>query len=210
MKKIRKTIIIMMLVSIMFITKCYAISLSKELDIVKLATVGLQQTNFKVRFSGEPKVSNADKVTAYISTDMDATINVIGLTMNENIETVTYVVQNTSTDLSAKFDVEIVNSNKEYFNIDVDVQKSTLTKGEATKVTVKIELIKAPIRETEKTMIGIQLKATPIQPTENNTLKPTIDNQNSNTNTNSNQYDYNEKDDTPKTGIWKFRDIFWR
>lgn len=204
MKKIKKIFIIQILILIVLVTTSNASMFKKENSSVQVATVGTNQTNFKVRFSGEPKVSNKDRVNAYISTDSSATINVTGLTMQNNIETVTYVVQNTSTELSAKFDVEVVNSNNEYFKIDVDTSKTLLKKGEATNIIVKIELIKQPIKETEKTLLGIQLKASPVQPIENNNSYPTNNNQN------SNKDDYNAKDETPKTGIWKFREVFWR
>ena len=204
MKKIRKIIIIQILILIILVTTSNATMFKKENSSVQAATVGTNQTNFKVRFSGEPKVSNEDRVNAYISSNCSAAINVTGLTMQNNIEYVTYVVQNTSADLSAKFDVETVNSNNEYFKIDVDMPKDVLTKGEAVTVIVKIELIKQPIKEIEKTLIGIKLKASPLQPTENNNSYPSINDQD------SNQVDYNEKDETPKTGIWKFREIFGR
>ena len=204
MKKIRKIIIIQILILIILVTTSNATMFKKENSSKLMATVGTNQTSFKVRFSGNPKVSNEDRVNAYISSNCSAAINVTGLTMQNNIEYVTYVVQNTSADLSAKFDVETVNSNNEYFKIDVDMPKDVLTKGEAVTVTVKIELIKQPIKEIEKTVIGIKLKASPLQPTENNNSYPTNNNQN------SNKDDYNEKDETPKTGIWKFREIFGR
>ena len=204
MKKIKKIFITQILILIILVTTSNATMFKKENSSKLMTTVGTNQTSFKVIFSGNPKVSNEDRVNAYISSNCSAAINVTGLTMQNNIEYVTYVVQNTSADLSAKFDVETVNSNNEYFKIDVDMPKDVLTKGEAVTVTVKIELIKQPIKEIEKTLIGIKLKATPVQPTENNNSYPTNNNQK------SNKDDYNEKDETPKTGIWEFREIFGR
>ena len=206
MKKIRKIMIILILTILIVINNCYVIALIEEPSI-KVGSLSSNQSNFFVRFSGEPQVSNKDKVKAYISTDLAATINVTGLTMNENIETATFIVQNTSTDLFANLELEMINSNEEFFKVNVDIDKNVLTNGEATKITVKIELIKTPIKETEKTIIGIKLNAIPVQPTKENV---SITDNNQSTIINTNKYDYNEKDDTPKTGNGKFINIFWR
>ena len=68
--------------------------------------------DFKVKFSGVPIVSNEQKVKAAVTNDISATINVTGLTMEENVETASYVVQNTSKDLLAELAVNITNSNE--------------------------------------------------------------------------------------------------
>lgn len=191
----------------------------------------MNQTEFKVRFSGKPKVSNESKVDAAITNDLCAIINASGLTMDESTETVTYIIQNTSKDLSAELSIETTNSNKEYFLIESKIEKTTLTKGEATKIIIKIQLIKEPVGKSEKSTIGIQLRATPIQPTEDgnsntgintptspsdsttpNTTTPTSPNTklpNSQKNTKK-HYNYYEKDETPKTGNFKIINIFGR
>lgn len=213
MRKIKKLLILIMMLTILFIGTGYA-----------TATLNSSQTEFKVRFSGEPIVSNEDKVKAAITNDINATVNVTGLTMEENIETVTYIVQNTSKDLSAELAINTSNNNKEYFLIESEIEKTTLIKGEATKVTIKVELIKEPVGESQKATIGIQLDAKPIQPTEDNSQKQeqngssssssssnqsSTSNPSSTTTTNKN-YGYYEKDETPKTGIFKLIDIFGR
>ena len=218
MKKISK-IVVIILITIILIGNCYALAANENLSLVKLATINPNQTNFKVRFSGKPKVSNENKVKASVTNDLSATINVTGLTMKENFETVTYIVQNTSTDLSADLSIQTTNSNEEYFAIESNIEKTTLAKGEAAKVTITIKLIKEPLDESEKTTIGIQLKANPVQPTDDNdenaghpttTIPDTNANPNPNPNPNPNENYYGEKDDTPKTGNWKIIDVFWR
>lgn len=217
MKKIRKLLIVIIMLAILFVGTGYA-----------TATLNSSQTEFKVRFSGEPTVSNEDKVKASITNDINATINVTGLTMEENIETVTYIVQNTSKDLSAELSINTSNNNKEYFLIESEIEKTTLIKGEATKVTIKVELIKEPVGESEKATIGIQLDAKPIQPTEDNSQKQEPNSSSSSTSSNDSSsssssrstnnpstttnknYGYYEKDETPKTGIFKLIDIFGR
>ena len=88
-----------------------------------------------------------------------------------------------------------------------------------------------PVGKSEKSTIGIQLRATPIQPTEDgnsntgintptspsdsttpNTTTPTSPNTklpNSQKNTKK-HYNYYEKDETPKTGNFKIINIFGR
>ena len=219
MRKKRKLLILIIMLTILFLGTGYA-----------TATLNSNQTEFKVRFSGEPIVSNENKVKAAITNDINATVNVTGLTMEENIETVTYIVQNTSKDLSAELSVNVSNNNKEYFLIESEIENTNLIKGEATKVTIKVELIKEPVGESEKATIGIQLDAKPIQPTEDNSQKQEQNSSSSSTSSNdssssstssstqnpsattttNNNYGYYEKDETPKTGIFRLINIFWR
>lgn len=182
MKKIKKFIIILIIIAMLFIGKAYATP----------SIIG-NQMEFKVRFSGNAIISNKEKVKASITNETNATINVTGLTMKENIETVSYIVQNTSRDLYADLSVNTTNNNKEYFNVTTALDKNSLSNGEATKITVKIELLKEPINVEEKAVIGIQLKAIPIQPNGNDYSQSIPEN--------NQEYGYYEKDETPKTGF---------
>lgn len=186
MKRISKFLIVIVLATLILIRNYYVIANS----------LNSSNLNFKVQFSGEPQVSNKIKVKAVITDELNATVNISNLTMKENIETVTYIVQNTSTDLSADLSVEMHNSNEEYFALESNIEKTTLKKGETTKITIIIKLIKEPILENEKSTIGIQLKATPVQTGTDSPI--------------TNIKDYYEKDDTPKTGILSFINIFGR
>lgn len=216
MKKTRKLIIITIIMLLLFIGNGYAQATN---ELMRLATIN--QTEFKVRFSGEPKVSDKDKVKAVVTNDTNATINVTGLTKEENFETVTYIIQNTSIDLSAELSIETTNNNKEYFSIEPKIDKTILTKGEATKITIKIELLKELVNESQRAVIGIKLNAKPIQPTEDENKKeetnekPSQTTQQPTTNKDvvsniTNKYNYYEKDETPKTGSSKFIDVYWR
>lgn len=185
MKKIVRILSIIMIIIVMFVGTVFA-------------TVNPNQTEFKVRFSGKPEVSNAHKVNAAVTNDLNATINVTGLTVEENTENVTYIIQNTSKDLSADLSIETTNSNKEYFEVETKLEKTRLIKGEATKVSIKIKLIKKPIIEHVNTTIGIRINAMPVQPS----------GQTPGINPPSGATGKNEKDETPKTGNEKFIDIF--
>lgn len=192
---------------------------------VTAVSLNSSQINFKVRFSGEPEVSNKTKIKAAVTDDLSATINVNNLITKGETATATYIVQNTSTDLSANLSIETTNNNKEYFSLTSNIEKTHLKKGEATRVTITIQLIKEPILENEKATIGIQLKATPVQPTndtDNNSNSENNDKTPSTTITNNNKTNINkesqetsikkfyEKDNTPKTGDSSFINVFWR
>ena len=208
MRKINRILLLILLIVVLLIQNYY----------VMASSLNSSQIEFKVRFLGEPIVSNESKVKATITNDINATVDVTGLTMKENIETVTYIVQNTSKDLSAEISVNVSNNNKEYFLIDSEIEDITLTKGETTKVIIKIELLKEPVGESEKATIGIRLDAKPIQPEEDNSqeqnqndsyldssyndsVSSSTSNNLSITTTNKN-YGYYEKDETPKTGFF--------
>ena len=205
MRKINKILILVILITVILVQSYCVIASSWNSD----------NLDFKVRFSGEPTVSNENKVKASITNDLNATVNVTGLTMEENIETATFIIQNTSKDLSAEISLNVSNNNEEYFLIKSEVEKTTLIKGEATKVTVKIELIKEPVEKSEKATIGIQLDVKAIQPTENNSENQQDTSSSSSTKnpsitSNNNYVGYYEKDKTPKTGTFKFMDILER
>ena len=169
MRKTNKIIIAIILISVMLLGIGYAAIQNITLNITGTATADPSQANFTVKFSGEPTVSDASKVEAAITDDVNATINVEGLTAAGESVTATYTVQNTSKDLSANLSVLTSNSNEEYFLTESKLAKPCLTAGQATTLTVTVKLIKTPITATEKSTIGIRLTAEPVQPGEENT-----------------------------------------
>lgn len=210
MKKISKIMIIALLLVILLIGNSSVIAVNEYSNSIKLASVNTDQMSFGVRFSGEPEVSNRDKVKAAITNDLNATISVSGLNSKENIETATYVVQNTSTDLLANLSIQVTNSNKEYFSVTAKIEKSLLSKGEATTVTVEIELIKEPpYQEKVTSTIGIQLEAVAEQPGTGGDSGNT-GTSSGGTSSKPSSGKPNEKDDTPNTGDSKFINMFWR
>ena len=169
MKTTNKVIIASMLVAIMLIGVGYALIQNITLNITGSATANPNDANFGVKFAETTEVSDASKVTAAITNDTNATINVVGLTSAGETVTATYTVQNTSTDLSADLSVETTNDNTEYFEITSQLGKTSIVAGEATTLTVTVELLKTPIVATEKATMGIQLTAVPVQPGEEGT-----------------------------------------
>ena len=169
MSKTSKIIIVMMILALLLLGIGYAAILNVTLNITGTATSNASQENFKVKFSGTPIISDSDKVKASITDDLNATINVEGLTEKGDSVSITYTIQNSSPDLSTDLLVTTSNSNEEYFLLDAELAKTSLISGEATTLTITIELIKTPIKTEEKSTIGIQLTVAPVQPGEEGT-----------------------------------------
>ncbi|MBR3614953.1 MAG: hypothetical protein IKL55_07245 [Clostridia bacterium] len=169
MKKTNKIILASAIVAVLLLGIGYAAIQNITLNINGTAAADPSQSNFKVMFSGTPTVSDDTYVTAAITDDTNATINVEGLTKKGDVVTATYTVQNASTDLSADLGVSTTNSNTEYFTLSSEIAQTSLVAGEATTLTVTVELTKTPITESVSATIGVQLEAMPIQPGEEGT-----------------------------------------
>ena len=169
MKKTNKIILTVAIVAVLLLGIGYAAIQNITLNINGTAAADPSQSNFKVMFSGTPTVSDDTYVTAAITDDTNATINVEGLTKKGDVVTATYTVQNASTDLSADLGVSTTNSNTEYFTLSSEIAQTSLVAGEATTLTVTVELTKTPITESVSVTIGVQLEAMPIQPGEEGT-----------------------------------------
>lgn len=164
MKKTTKMTIVAIIVAMLLLGIGYAAIQNITLTISGTATADPSQSAYKVVFSGTSDVSDELLVKAAITDNVNATINVSGLTTEGQIESATYTVQNISTDLSADLSVLTTNSNTEYFTVTSQLEKETLEAGEATTVTVFVELIQVPTTDSESTVIGVQLTASPVEP----------------------------------------------
>ena len=169
MRKTNKIILTIIILSMLLLGIGYAAIQNVTLNITGTVSADPSQSNFKVMFVGTPTVSNEAYVTAAITDDTNATINVEGLTLKGQTVSATYNVQNVSTDLSADLSLSTTNNNTEYFTISSELEKTSLVAGEVTTVTVTVELTKTPITDTEIATIGVQLEAIPVQPGEEGT-----------------------------------------
>ena len=164
MTKTSKIIIAFVIVAVLILGIAYAAIQNVTLHITGTATAGASQENFTVKFSGTPEVSDSDKVTAAVTDDINATINVSGLSSKGEVVTARYTIQNTSADLSANLSATLSNSNTEFFNVTYDFESESITSAEATTITVTVELLKTPIEESVSSTVGIQIVAEPVQP----------------------------------------------
>ena len=177
MRKTNKIIVVTILVAMLLLGIGYAAIQNVTLNISGTVAADPSQSNFKVCFvtDPEPTVSDSTYVTAGVIDDINATINVSGLTIKGQIVSATYIVQNTSTDLSADLSVATTNSNTEYFTISSELADTSLKAGETTIVIVTVELTKTPISESVSSIVGVELTAVPVEPGQEGTSGTTND-----------------------------------
>ena len=164
MTKTSKIIVAFVIVAVLILGIAYASIQNITLHITGIATASSSPENFTVKFLENPQVSDANKVTATVTDDINATLNVSGLSAKGEIVTAVYTIQNTSADLSANLGATISNSNSEYFKVTYDLASNNIAKEEETTITITIELLKTPIEESVSSIVGIQIVAEPVQP----------------------------------------------
>lgn len=145
----------------------YAAISDITLNINGTASAKPSDDNFKVLFTDDPiTVSDAAKVTATKTDDLNATIAVKDLTAKGDKVTATYTMKNDSPDLSASIALPtITNSNEEYFNVTTDWQAAkTVASGDTVTVTVTVELVKTPVADTQEANVNLAFVASPQQP----------------------------------------------
>lgn len=166
MKKTSKIILTTIIAVSILLGIGFAAIQNITLNISGTAVADPNQANFNVKFTGTPTVSNVNNVTANITDNTNATIDVFGLLEVGQSATATYNIANESKDLSANLAATTTNSNTEYFKVTSNLEKDTLGAEETTTLTVTVELIKTPIAEIANSTIGVQIEAEPIQPTD--------------------------------------------
>lgn len=162
----RAVVGLVLLIAVLLVAIGYAAITAVTLNINGSAQATPEQTNFTVKFSGTPTVSDSSKVVAVINQQdqLKATMNVNGLTAKGDTATATYTIENTSADLSAVLSATTTNSNTEYFKVTQNIAKATIGHGETTTITVTVELIKTPITDGIESTIGVIIDANPQQP----------------------------------------------
>ena len=169
MVKRSTVLLIAMIAVVMILGVGFAAITSTQLNITGNTTATPDQANFKVKFLEETVVSEPSKVTAKVTGDTTATINVQGLTAKGDKVTATYKVKNFSTDLSADIELSIGNSNGTYFKTTAELGQDSLKAGEETTAIVTVELIRTPVEKDEVAEITAIIEATPVQPGEEGT-----------------------------------------
>ena len=166
MRKTSKIILVTIVATCILLGLGYAAISNITLNIAGTASATADSGNFKVRFTDNIVVSDSAYVTATRTEDTSATISVSGLTSAGDKVTATYEISNDSTDLSSDLNVNVTNSNANYFSISSKLADKSIKAGESTTVLVTVELLKTPIEENVSTQIGVTLNAIPVQPGE--------------------------------------------
>ena len=159
MKKKRTFLVVALLVAVLSLAVGYA-AITKNLSVTGSASATTDDNNFKVRFTGTPTTNGGSKVTATITNELAAKINVSGLTTTGDTVTATYTIENYSAELGANLEVgSITNTNSEYFEVTASLAKPAIAKGETTTLTVTVKLLKTPIAN-QSTDITVPVTAT--------------------------------------------------
>ena len=166
----RSTVLLIAIITVVIVLGVgFAAITSTQLNITGNTTATPDQANFKVKFLEETQVSEPGKVTAEVTGDITATINVQGLTAKGDKVTATYKVKNFSADLSADIVLSIGNSNGTYFKTTAELGQDNLKADEETTAIVTVELIRTPVEKDEVAEIIAIIEATPVQPGEEGT-----------------------------------------
>ena len=134
MKKTSVIILVTIIAVSILLGLGYAAIQNVTLNIAGSAEATPNQSNFKVKFMRDPAptVSDSTHATANITDDLNATINVSGLTGKGQNVTATYSIENASTDLSA--DLAVLTTNMEadgYIHITDEVIKNSIQNRKA-------------------------------------------------------------------------------
>ena len=157
---------LVLIIAVLLVAIGYAAITAVTLNITGNANAAADKSNFVVRFTGTPTVSDSSKVTAKLNAEdqLKATMDVNGLTAKGDTATATFTIANNSADLSAALSAESTCSNTEYFKVTYNIANTPVAKGETTTITVTVELIKTPIDVDPTGTIGVTITAQPQQP----------------------------------------------
>lgn len=140
----------------------YAIETDNTLNISEKEVFVAKQSDFKVRFTGEPRYTGKGVAKLNLTGETTATMNISGLKSVGDSLTTIWEIENKSRDLYADINTSVRNTNTEYFNVTSKVSNSILNpKNGKTTIEITVELIKLPIEKDEKADICINITAKP-------------------------------------------------
>lgn len=102
--------------------------------------------------------------TATISEDKkSASFYVNNIVSNDDRAYIKYDIYNDSNGYNANIDINITNSNPEYFKVSKEIENDFIREKNKTTVTFIIELIKSPINTEETTTVSGTIVAKPVK-----------------------------------------------
>ncbi len=160
-KRVMLLLIVLMLVLLLGIG--YALT-TKTINVTGNATATASKDNFNVKFEEVEQSTLPANVTAEITSDTEAKIEVTsGLTKAGDTVSATYVVKNISNGIDASITAVPTATNSEYFEVTTNADTATTVKsGETTKVTVTIKVKKTPVDANQTSTIKVALNATAV------------------------------------------------
>lgn len=166
MKKKDVQILLFILIAFVSLSISYAAITSIILTINGTASAEADDINFKVHFdrSVSPTMT-VNKGSAEIDEydDKIAHFNVNNLEGTGDSATAEYTVINESNGIGAHINLDLTNTNTEYFRVTETIDDTELQAGDTTKVRIVVELIKEPTNHEETTEIIGTLTARAVQ-----------------------------------------------
>lgn len=163
-------IVLIVLIAVLTIGIGYASISAVNLIINGSATANPNDNNFKVKFLNEdrvtPMIEGAPTNTVSVDSDTTASFTVTTLNGAGQSVTATYRVKNVSSGIGASINLNLTNSNPEYFKVTEHIVKDKLQAGEETTVTVVVEMLKTPIESAVSTNITATLETNAIEDAE--------------------------------------------
>lgn len=164
MLKDRIVLLLVMITVVLLIFLMTGIAYAIETDtILKINDSELlisESPEFKVVFTGEPTYSGNGEAEVFLINDTEATMNITGLKNVGDIVTVMFTVSNKNNDIDVELNTRITNTNTEYFKVTSNLSEEILkSRTGATNLSVMVELLKLPVKNSENTNISIDIIA---------------------------------------------------
>lgn len=170
MKQKRTFITLLLIVALLCLGIAYAAIGNIQLKVSGDVTATTSNENFKVKFMEETTTAGTGTIEATVEDDLNATINVSGLTTSGQTATATYTIKNTSPEnLTANLTKSISHTNTDWFEVTATIANESIEKESTTTMTVTVKLLKTPATVADETAakdtITINIDATAVQPT---------------------------------------------
>lgn len=173
MKKNKSLVVGVLVLALLILSIGYAAITTISFVVIGTNHATPKYGKFKVVFASAPFVDNSKTVGENViaggkidpNDRTKASIDVSGMSEENDSITVKIPIKNESTDLSASLTALVThNSNQEYFDITSSLEDASIAPNGATNLVVKVTLKKEPIEESESGTFMIGLSAVPIQP----------------------------------------------
>jgi len=123
---------------------------------------GPEKWNFNVTFYGKPTYTGDGTVEFKYIDNNNVIIDIKGLKSVGDEVILNFDIKNKSRDLDAELKKVVKNSNPEYFNVTAELSDDEIdSRGEVETLSLKVELIKIPIKREEKANIAVKVIANP-------------------------------------------------
>ncbi len=156
-------IMIFVLIGVITLGVGYAAISAINLVISGNASGSPSQNSFSVVFKSASVTTGTGTATIDQNDVTVAYFDVSGLSKTGDTAVATYTIRNESNGVGASIQLNVTNSNTEYFQITEAIVDTELQANEQTTATITVQMIKTPITDSVSTSITGTLIATPME-----------------------------------------------